>query len=294
MRLYRFPSFGGLKSFYAVALSGSVRVAAQRLGVSPSSVSHQVKSLEEELGVRLLQNRKGRLYLTADGKQYFEAINGPLSQLLTATEEIRSRPGRKRVSLTLTPSFAAGWLMRLLGEFQKENPDLELDLIATTAVVDLERESVDLAIRRGKGDWSNCIAEPLIREVIVPVIAPRLWKSLKCRTLEQAIGRARVLVNTTVPEEWGRFCEARKIPLPPAARCFNLETYELTIQAACDGLGIALGRKPLIDNLVESRELIVPFATEENRSSGYFVVRRSEEMRSDVRRVHAWLMRHKA
>jgi LysR family transcriptional regulator, glycine cleavage system transcriptional activator len=289
----RFPSFGGLKSFYALALTGSAVKAAARLGVSPSSISHQVKALEKEMGVRLVVNNKGRLLLTAKGEQYFDAIRSPLRGILQATDAIRSMPGRRRVSLTLTPSFAAGWLLPLLQDAKAKHPDVELDLIATTRVVDLARENVDLAIRRGGGKWPDCVAEPLMREVLVPVVAPAIWKTLGCNTIEQAFGATRVLVNTTMPAEWDQFCEARGFASPQMESRFNLETYELTVQAARDGLGIALGRRPLVDNLLQSGELIAPAGNSGHDLHGYFVVRLGGEMRSDVRRLHAWLLSHR-
>jgi LysR family glycine cleavage system transcriptional activator len=289
----RFPSFGGLKSFYALALTGSAVKAAARLGVSPSSISHQVKGLEKELGVRLVVNERGKILLTAKGEQYFEAIRTPLRGILHATDAIRSMPGRRRVSLTLTPSFAAGWLRPLLQDAKAKHPDVELDLIATTRVVDLARENIDLAIRRGGGNWPDCVAEPLMREVLVPVLAPGTWKSLRCDTIEQAFAATRVLVNTTMPTEWDKFCDARGIAPPQMESRFNLETYELTVQAARDGLGIALGRKPLVDNLLQSGELIAPAGNSGHDLNGYFVVRLHGEMRSDVRRLHAWLLSHR-
>jgi LysR family transcriptional regulator, glycine cleavage system transcriptional activator len=286
----RFPSFGCLKSFYALALTGSAVQAAARLGVSPSSISHQVKALEIELGIRLVVNTKGKLLLTAKGEQYFDAIKAPLRGILQATDAIRSMPGRRCVSLTLTPSFAAGWLLPLLQDFKTKHPDVELDLIATTRVVDLDRENVDLAIRRGSGTWPGYVAEPLLREVLIPVLAPRIWKSLGCKTIEEAFKTMRVLVNTTTSGEWDEFCEVRGIRPPPPESRFNLETYELTAQAARDGLGIALGRKPLIDSLLRSGELVAPNADCGHDLHGYFVVRLDGEMRSDVRRLHAWLL----
>jgi LysR family transcriptional regulator, glycine cleavage system transcriptional activator len=289
----RFPSFGGLKSFYALALTGSAVKAATRLGVSPSSISHQVKALEQELGVRLVVNERGKLLLTAKGEQYFEAIRIPIRGILQATDAVRSMPGRRRVSVTLTPSFAAGWLLPLLQDAQAKHPDVELDLIATTRVMDLARENVDLAIRRGSGNWPDCVAEPLMREVLVPVLAPGIWKSLGCDTIEQAFRATRVLVNTRMSGEWDSFCEARGIAPPPLESRFNLETYELTVQAARDGLGITLGRKPLIDNLLQSGELIAPDRHSGHDLNGYFVVRLEGEMRSDVRRLHAWLLSHR-
>lgn len=285
-----FPRFGGLKSFYAVALSGSAVKAAARLNVSASSVSHQVKALETELGVRLIENRKGKLILTPDGARYFEQIKGPMSEILRATEAIRSMPGRKRVSLTLTPSFAVGWLMQRLIELDRTDPDLEVNLITTTRVVDLARENVDLAIRRGTGQWDGYIAEKLLEEVTVPVVSSGFLNRHRYLSLQEVLTTSRVLVNTTVEGEWDNWCALRDICPPDAAVRYSLETYELTIQAAQDGLGIALGRKPLIDPLLDSGKLVQPFSVPEAGNASYYVVRDEAPMRSDVKRFYDWLM----
>lgn len=285
-----FPRFGGLKSFFAVASTGSAVRAAERLQVSASSVSHQVKALEAELGVRLIENRKGKLVLTADGQRYFDQIKGPMSQILVATETIRSMPGRKRVTLTLTPSFAVGWLMPRLIDLEHAHPDLEVNLITTTRVVDLARENVDLAIRRGFGVWDGYIAQTLLEEEVVPVVAPSLLRDGQGQVPEDAMKRFRLLANTTVEYEWDNWCAAHGLDIPDKAKRYDLETYELTIQAARDGLGIALGRKPLIDQLLASGELVQPFPISKLGNASYFVVRRDADMRSDVKRLHDWLL----
>ncbi|MEM8731836.1 MAG: LysR substrate-binding domain-containing protein [Pseudomonadota bacterium] len=285
-----FPSFGGLKSFYGVALTGSAVKAAARLGVTPSAISHQIKALETELGARLIQNRRGKLYLTVDGAQFFDRIKGPMSDILRATEIVRSTPDRKRVTLTLTPSFAADWLMHRLRDLEHTHPDLEINLITTTKVVDLSRENVDLAIRRGSGDWPGYLAQPLLREIIVPVMAPGLAERLGCATLEAALNRTRALVNTTVDGEWDKWCRLRNIAPPEASQRYNLETYELTVKAAVDELGIALGRRPLIDPLLASGVLVQPFRTPDAHDTAYYIVRRDEPMTSDVKRLHGWLL----
>lgn len=289
-----FPPFGGLKSFYEVALTGSAVKAAARLNVSPSSISHQVKSLEAELGVRLIENRKGRLYLTPDGTQFFDRIKGPMAEILRATEAVRSMPGRKRVSLTLTPSFAAGWLLPRLADLERTHPDLEVNLVTTTRVVDLERENVDLAIRRGVGDWPDAIAAPLLRETIVPVMSQEVAAELQGRTLSDILKSQRILVNTTVETEWSNWCAARDLPVPAAGQRYNLETYELTIQGAQDGLGIALGRRPLVDPLLAMGALVAPFDVPDSDHIAYFVVRSDTPMRSDLKRFHDWLLNQKS
>ncbi|WP_171103807.1 MULTISPECIES: LysR substrate-binding domain-containing protein [unclassified Ruegeria] len=286
-----FPPFGGLKSFYEVALTGSAVAAAARLNVSPSSISHQLKSLEAELGVRLIENRRGRLFLTPDGSQFFDRIKGPMSEILRATEAIRSMPGRKRISLTLTPSFAAGWLLPRLADLERKHPDLEVNLVTTTRVVDLERENVDLAIRRGTGDWPDTIAQPLLGETIIPVMSRALANQLNGAPLHEVLKTQRILVNTTVDGEWDRWCAARGLDLPTANQRYGLETYELTIQGAQDGLGIALGRRPLVDPLLDMGGLVAPFDVADADNMAYFIVRPNTPMRSDLKRFHDWLMK---
>lgn len=286
-----FPPFGGLKAFYEVALHGSAVKAALRLGITASSVSHQLKSLEAELGVRLIENRKGKLCLTADGLQYFEQIKGPMSELLRATETIRSAPGRKRVSLTLTPSFAADWLMHRLLDLGRAHPELDIDLITTTRVVDLTRENIDLAIRRGSGAWAGYIATPLLQETIVPVVAPGALPPVPLSgTAEEVLKNSRLLENTTVEGEWDMWCAARGIVIPDSVQRYKLATYELTVQAARDGLGIALGRKPLVDHFLASGDLQQAFEARDLNDTSYYIVRRDEPMRLDVKRLHSWLL----
>ncbi|MEM7445098.1 MAG: LysR substrate-binding domain-containing protein [Pseudomonadota bacterium] len=289
MSTQRYPSFAGLKAFNAVASTGSVARAGEALGISASSISHQLKAFEKELGVRLFENRQGKLHLTVDGEQYFLSIKGPMAQILEATEDVRSAPGRRRVSLTLTPSFAANWLMPRMRDLNNQHPDLELDLISTTRVVDLFRENIDVAIRRGVVERAGCIAEPLVDETVAPVLSPDLWQTLNGAALADAFQTARALVNTTLLTEWDSWSAARGISPPPMKQRFNLETYELTVKAARDGLGIALGRKPLVDDLIATGELVAPFDASGAENVGYFLVYRDGDLSSDVKRLLAWL-----
>lgn len=291
--LDRFPPFGGLKAFYEVALTGSAVRAAERLGVTASSISHQLKTLEAEFATRLIENKKGRLYLTPEGAQFYERIRQPMADILRASEIIRSGPGHRRVSLTLTPSFAAEWLMPRLKAFNAEHSDLEITLITTTRVVDLNRENIDLAIRRGSGDWKNAVSDLLVPETVIPVIAPELFNELGTTDLNTALKRAKALVNTTVKDEWDRWSMLHGISTPKPLNRYNLATYELTVQAARDGLGIALGRLPLLDGMLASGELVAPFGIDDKKSSGYYVVRRDNQMNSDARRLYSWLMKQR-
>ncbi|MBT8155118.1 LysR family transcriptional regulator [Epibacterium ulvae] len=287
-----FPPFGGLKAFYEVGLTGSAVEAAARLKVTPSAISHQLRALETELGVRLIENRKGKLFLTADGKQFFSQIRDPMATIVRATDLVRSSPARKRVTVTLTPSFAAEWFLHRIADLEQTHSDIEVNMVTTTRVVDLNREGVDLAIRRGAGQWSGTIADPLMAETIVPVISPSLLSSLKATSLEELLSTARILGNSNVEGEWDRWCRSCGFTSPDLTQRYNLPTYELSIQAAKDGLGVTLARRPLADPDLETGRLVQPFSdvTTARVETGYYVVRSNEPMSSVVKRFHNWLL----
>lgn len=289
-----FPPFGGLKAFYEVGITGSAVEAAARLKVTPSAISHQLKALETELGVRLIENRKGKLHLTADGKQFFSQIKDPMSAIVRATEQVRSSPTRKRVTVTMTPSFAAGWFLHRIVDLEAAHSDIEVNLVTTTRVVDLEREGVDLAIRRGDGNWPDTILDILMAETIVPVASPALLDRLQANNLEDFLGKARILGNTNVEGEWERWCRSCGFSTVDLSQQYSLPTYELSIQAARDGLGVALARRPLVDPDLKSGELIQPFtAVSGDRAqvkTAYHVVRTLDPMTSVVKRFHNWLL----
>lgn len=286
----RFPSFAGLKAFFAVATVDSVSKAAERLGISSSAISHQLKNLEAELGVRLFKRKKGKLYLTADGTLYFQAVKNPLASILEATNDIRSKFGRRRVTLTLTPSFAANWLMPRMRDLGKEHPELELNLVTTTRVVNMSKENIDLAIRRGNGVWPSCKSELLMKEDIIPVLSPMLWDTIKSVNINSALSKTRALVNTTLLSEWDDWCAACDLQPPDSKLRYNLETYELSIQAARDGLGIALGRRPFVEEFFARGDLVSPFDGLDSGSVQYFVLWREDvELTLSAKKILRWI-----
>ncbi|MEP3276878.1 MAG: LysR substrate-binding domain-containing protein [Stappiaceae bacterium] len=290
----RFPSFAGLKAFYAVAATGGVVKAAERLGISPSAVSHQIKKFEGELGVRLFDHNKGKRRLTADGLRYFQAVEQPLRQILEATEGVRSTPGQRKASITLTPSLAVNWLMPKLRQFNLQHPDIELNLVTTTRVVDLVRENVDLAIRRGTSNWPGLKSELLMSEMLVPVMSPDQWQKVCGLEPLDIFSQTKALVNTAVINEWEEWCRNADIASPTPSRQFKLGTYELAVQAAVDGLGIALGRRPMVDGLLDSGELVAPLTGLANLEVNYYVLWPQERsLTTSVRTILDWLLSHK-
>ncbi len=166
------PPFAALRAFHAAATHERFRDAARSLGVTESAISHQVRRLEDFLRTALFDRSGPGLRLTAAGARYLEQIDPAIRQIQAATGAMLRPRGRNVVRLTLSPSLAAMWLIPQLGAFEREHPDIELQLVPTTRVVDLQRDQVDLAIRHGKGPWRGVEAEFLLGETALPVCAP--------------------------------------------------------------------------------------------------------------------------
>ena len=166
------PPFAALRAFYAAATHERFRDAAESLGVTESAISHQLKRLEAFLHVALIDRSGARATLTDTGRRYLEQVEPGLLQIQAATEAILPATGRSVVRLTLPPSLAVTWLIPRLGAFERAQPEIDLQLITSTRVVDLRRDQVDLAIRHGKGAWQGLDAIFLLEESAMPVCAP--------------------------------------------------------------------------------------------------------------------------
>lgn len=284
-----------IRSFYLAAQAGRFRIAAEQLGVTESAVSHQVKRLEQLLGAALFERQGREMHLTPLGSRYFASIRRSFGELLRATAEVAGSLDQARVTLTLPTSLAAFWLIPRLDALQRRHPGINLQLLTTNRKCDFARENIDLGIRYGLGSWPGFQSTPLLSEQFFPVATAAFvakWRTLEPATLMRS---ARLIANGLHPGEWEEWCLAHGIAPPPAGQALVLESSELTLQAALEGVGIAMGRRPIVDRLLASRRLIAPFEREAQSLAGYYLVRiRSEAPTAAARKVERWLVEEAA
>lgn len=170
----RLPPFAALRAFHASAVHGRFRDAAESLGVTESAISHQVRRLEDFLHTALFDRSGPGVRLTPAGRRYLDDIDPAIRQIQSATDALLGPSGRRVVRLTLAPSLALNWLIPRLGAFEREHPDIELQLVTTTRVLDLQRDQIDLALRHGEGVWPGLKSTFLLAETVVPVCAPAI------------------------------------------------------------------------------------------------------------------------
>jgi LysR family glycine cleavage system transcriptional activator len=170
----RLPSLNGLRAFEAAARHLSFTRTAAELNVTQTAISHQIRRLEQQLGLRLFQRRQRTLSLTPEAQQYLPAVCAAFSDLRRATDRLLRADGKTMLSVSCLPSLAAKWLVPLLAAFQQDHPEIEVRIATATRNVDFRREEIDLAIRYGRGRWPGLRADWLMNEDVFPVCSPAL------------------------------------------------------------------------------------------------------------------------
>ncbi len=289
------PSLDLLEGFEAAARHLSFTKAGEELFLTQSAVSRQIKDLEDQLGVPLFERRHRSLALTEAGQQFYAATAQVLTTMRTATERLRAATGRPRpLSVTTTTSFAALWLIPRLAGFTRTHPGIDVRITADTRVHDLERDGLDLAIRHGPAALAGPNAVRLFGERVFPVCSPKLLKKLPLR--QPADLRKHCLLEYDDPEvrhpwlHWKTWLEVAGIPdLKPAGR-LSFSGYEQIIPAAVAGHGVALGRTPLVKDLIAAKQLVAPFTSTADPARAYFaIVSPSAANRPEVAGFVAWL-----
>lgn len=260
----RLPPLDLLASFEAAARQLSFTRAGAERFITQSAMSRQIAALEEDLGVTLFHRRHRALELTPEGEQLQAACTEMLGQLRAVIAQIRAPAAREELSLTTTPGLASLWLIPRLTLFTKDHPDIDVRLDASLPLHELGGASFDLAIRYGRVGQTE--GELLFGEVMLPVCSPQLLSSgpalrtpadLRQHTLLQMQWERH---RTAMPLEWELWLRSQgQAGLQPAAT-LSFSGYGETITAALAGQGVALGRRPLVDALLQSGQLVAPFA----------------------------------
>ena len=178
------PPLNSLRAFEAAARHLSFTKAAEELHVTPAAISHQIKALEEQMGVPLFRRLTRALRLTQAGQAALPPMRDGFDKLADAVDLLRAHDESGAITVSLDPSFAAKWLVPRLDRFRAAHPDLDVRLDATDRLVDFQRDNVDLAIRYGGGHYPGLEAERLLSEEIFPVCSPNLRQGPE--PLEQA------------------------------------------------------------------------------------------------------------
>ena len=290
------PSLDLLRGFEAAARHLNFTRAADELFITQSAVSRQIKTLEDRLGVPLFLREPKGLRLTQQGERLYRAVASALRQVSDAMEGLSQRGGPAVVTVTSTMGFCALWLVPRLGSFQKFCPQVEVRIAASERVLNLDRERIDVSIRYCPPQTAPKGAVWLFNEELLPVCSPALLDS-PVRPLREPVDlRHHVLLHLDDPDNpspwlsWSHWLETAGVPglKPAGSLAFNY--YDQVVRAALAGQGVALGRSPLVQDLLQDGSLAVPLMARAATDRGYWVVQAaSARGRPEVERFVQWI-----
>lgn len=288
------PALDLLRTFEAAARHLSFTLAAQELFLTQSAVSRQIQQVEASLGVPLFERRHRSLALTDAGLVMQRAVVDCLERLRDATIRVRATAAMRQVSLTCTPGFASLWLIPRLAHFTAEHPLVDVRISATLEVLDLQRHQVDLAVRfvpTRDGDGA-----PLFEESVLPVCSPKLVANRANPLKKPADLERHTLLAVDMPQgealtvDWEPWIRVMGLPGLRTKNTVRFTQYADAIAAAVAGQGVAIGRLPLLAEMLRDKRLVAPFGRSAVSQRGYYIVMGEAGQRNaDAQSFAQWL-----
>jgi LysR family glycine cleavage system transcriptional activator len=294
---YNLPHLAFFQGFEAAARTLSFTKAAEELFITQSAVSRQIKALEDNLGLKLFERRPRSLTLTDNGQALYRIATDVLDRLQAATDRLRAETRARQLSITTTTGFASLWLIPRLRRFTALHPDIDVRISATTDMLNLDRSLIDLAIRYCRPETVPEGAVRLFGEEMIPVCSRALL-----RDGTRPLKRPQDLVHHTLLHfdyagaepmyiDWDTWLTALGIGELKSAGALHFSQYEQMIQAAITGQGVALGRQPLVTDLIKSGALTAPFKQTLVGPRAYFIIEsRLAAGKPHVREFAQWLL----
>jgi len=284
----KLPPLHLLHLFEASGRHASFKKAGEELHLTPSAISHQIKALEENLGVALFNRLSRGVNLTPAGKNYLFVVQDIFQRLDQGTTALKQRYSKPPLRLSTFPSISSNIIIPKLSRFQQQFPDIELRLDTGANLVDLRYEEIDLAIRLGPGEWTGVTAEKLFDIEVTPMCSPEFAEKYQLKDIQQ-INQIPLLNLSSMEGGWTTFAVAVGMNAIDPKAVLSLGTYDAVIQSAQQGLGLALGALPIENSAIKKGLLIRPFKEKIQFPHACFAVYRPQDkQRKDILAFLDW------
>jgi DNA-binding transcriptional LysR family regulator len=264
----KLPSLNGLRAVEASARLGSFAAAGHELAVTQAAVSRMVRLLEERLGYPLFERHANRLALTWQGRTLLPGLTSAFDAVATLAAQIGGMSHARVLTVGVGTSFAMRWLIPRLGGFQARHPDIEVR-IATGGAQNPIRDDWTCGIVLGDGNWPGFEADPLFSADLFPVCTPAIAQRLKT---PGDLRNETLLQVARQDEDWPSWLHAAGLRLRPEKRGPRFDSYALALQAAVDGLGVAIGLRPYVEDDLAARRLVAPFAITVPKDQAWYLI----------------------
>ena len=289
----RRPALSLLNTFEAAGRLGSFKAAANELNVTPSAISHQIKTLEEQLNFSLFRRNHRTLSLTDPGKALLETVSLHLSGLKQGVDNVQRRYGHPSIRAHILPFQATEIVIPNLHHFQRDNPNVELRIETSLYGGDFNLSGIDIGIRLGtkalKDSWTGLEADLLLEIEVSPVCAPSLQANGNINTFSDLLGQN--LIHIPYGDNpWQRWADAVGLKDLDTKEELTLDSYTSHLSAAEQGLGVSLGLFPLAYAWVKKGRLVELFHHRIPVEEAYYLIYRSEDAeRPDLQAFRRWL-----
>ncbi|KQW87459.1 XRE family transcriptional regulator [Massilia sp. Root418] len=282
----RLPSFQQLRAFEAAARHENFSRAADELHLTHGAISHQVRALEQELGAPLFVRHGRNVKVTPDGLKFAQVLARAFNDIAAGAEALRPDRGSLRLTVSSIPSFAAHWLAPRLGRFIERHPDVEVQLLASGQLQDLEREAIDVGIRFGRGQYPGMVVDRMMGDMYFPAASPN-YRGGALPATPADLAHATLLRSN---EPWQPWFRAAGLNLPEPAGGVMFEDLSMLMRAAMDGEGVALVRHVVATQKIADGKLVRLFDIgAPSLSDYYFVSPPSAAAKPQVRAFRAWM-----
>jgi LysR family glycine cleavage system transcriptional activator len=287
------PPLNALRAFVSTARHLSATKAAAELHVTLGAVSHQLRALEEFLGVDLFVRGHRQLTLTDAGERYFRDVSAAFDSIRAATTLLVAPGNKDMLKLRAYTTFSLRWLIPRLSSFYAENRSVELVLSTSNEPVDFSREKLDFAIRLGQGEWPGSIAEKLFPNFVAPVCSPSLL-ARGPTVKEPADLMQHVLLQSTWPErrdDWPAWLAAQGVATLDDFSFLYFESSALSYQAAIEGQGFAMAQMALVQDDIAAGRLVCPFDRYLDRGefTYYLIYPENRRLTPQMKTFREWL-----
>jgi LysR family glycine cleavage system transcriptional activator len=283
-----------LRAFEAAARNLSFTLAAEELHITQAAVSHQIKVLEQALGVRLFRRLNRAIRLTEEGQEFVGEVRKALNHLATAVEKLAAPDAGGPLTVSVLPSFASKWLVPRLGRFRDKHPEIDVRISPSTQLTDFRRDDVDLVVRYGKGEYEGLQSVRLMTEDIFPVCSPALLNGPNALRVPEDL-RRHTLLHDDGYVDWTMWLLVAGVSgIDPRQGPFFTDSA-FVIQAAAEGQGVALARGALAAGDIAAGRLIKPFDIAIPTEYAYYVLSpKATSHHPKIAAFREWLLEEEA
>lgn len=289
----RLPPLNPLRAFEATARHRSLTKAAAELNVTHGAVSHQVRALEEALGIKLFEREGLRLRLTPHGAELLPAVSDAFDGIAAAMQRLTRPASAGALSVSCVPALLSLWLIPRLGSFIAQYPDIRLTLTASNDAQDIRSPDIDLCLHYGDGNWADCFVRKWSGLELFPVVSPTLINNRPIRTVRDLAEHT--LLHGDDGREWRTWLLAADAINLERGKRHHMVDARLSIEAAVYGHGVALGDTVTASELLARGQLVAPFNLSVPSVDEFYVACRNEMKAAPIVRVFIdWLFSEKA